>query len=62
MKKTEGICFGHSGEIRLKFEGTEDIKVTIESVNPDGHHFWIAGGSMEDFTEEFEQLIKRYFI
>lgn len=63
MKKTESINFGHSGEIKLNFEGSTDIKVTIESTNDfDGHHLWIHCDSMDDFTEDFKKLIERYFI
>lgn len=64
MKAVEKIEFGHSGEIKLLFEGDQsDIKVTIESTNDfDGHHLWISSDEIENFTRDFKNLIEKYFI
>lgn len=61
---TRDINFGHSGKIILEFENNDkDTKVTIVSTNDfDGHHLWIAFDDLEKFTNDFKELVDKYFI
>jgi hypothetical protein len=62
-KKEMVIRFGHSGEVKLIFESQgKDTSVKIEGTNFGDELFWITRDKIEEFTEEFNQLIQRYFI
>lgn len=64
MITTKTIDFGHSGQIKLVFEndGGSDTSVTIESTNFKGEHLWVNEDHINDFTDEFKELIEKYFI
>lgn len=60
----ETIRFGHSGEVVLTFETNTgvDTSIKIEGTNFGNELFWISEKDIQNFTEDFKQLIERYFI
>lgn len=62
MESTKTINFGSHSSCTLVFDnqfGT-DTKVSIQDQNE--QICWINANDIENFTNDFEQLLKKYFI
>ena len=63
LESTVGFTFGSSGKIHYKTISDFDKDQRLDTkIDLDGVQFHISGADYEFFKDDFENLIKKYFI